>query len=109
MTSWSAVFVEVPEATPPLSKSCLARTRRVRLDDARENLQEAIELVLEANRTLAEEALSGNHGEGPDQPLLPGNDVRQRALPNHRELHRRIVRDVVGRRAVDDDQSRRAD
>jgi predicted RNase H-like HicB family nuclease len=31
------------------------------LDEARENLQEAVELVLEANRTPAEEALAGKN------------------------------------------------
>ena len=33
--------------------------RELTLEDARSNLQEAVELVLEANRVLAEEALDG--------------------------------------------------
>ena len=36
-----------------------ANTQGATLEEARANLQEAIELVLEANRTLAEEALQG--------------------------------------------------
>jgi predicted RNase H-like HicB family nuclease len=34
-----------------------ANTQGATLDEARENLQEAVELVLEANRQLAEESL----------------------------------------------------
>jgi predicted RNase H-like HicB family nuclease len=34
-----------------------ANTQGATLEEARENLQDAIELVLEANRTLAEESL----------------------------------------------------
>ncbi len=36
-----------------------ANTQGATLDEARANLEEAVELVLEANRTLAEEALEG--------------------------------------------------
>ncbi len=36
-----------------------ANTQGATLDEARTNLQEAVELVLEANRTLAEEELHG--------------------------------------------------
>jgi predicted RNase H-like HicB family nuclease len=36
-----------------------ANTQGATLEEARENLREAIALVLEANRTLAEEALAG--------------------------------------------------
>lgn len=36
-----------------------ANTQGATLEEARTNLQEAIELVLEANRTLAEESLAG--------------------------------------------------
>ena len=36
-----------------------ANTQGATLEEARANLQEALELVLEANRTLAEEALQG--------------------------------------------------
>lgn len=36
-----------------------ANTQGDTLDETRENLQEAIELILEANRALAEEKISG--------------------------------------------------
>lgn len=36
-----------------------ANTQGATLDEARANLAEAVELVLEANRTLAEEAIQG--------------------------------------------------
>ncbi len=36
-----------------------ANTQGATLDEARSNLQESVELVLEANRYLAEEALEG--------------------------------------------------
>ncbi|MFI5143366.1 MAG: type II toxin-antitoxin system HicB family antitoxin [Thermoanaerobaculales bacterium] len=36
-----------------------ANTQAATLDEARENLEEAVALVLEANRTLAEEELGG--------------------------------------------------
>ena len=38
----------------------MADTQGATLEEARENLQEAIELVLEANRALAREAESGD-------------------------------------------------
>jgi predicted RNase H-like HicB family nuclease len=38
-----------------------ANTQGTTLDEARENLAEAVELVLEANRSLAEESLQGQH------------------------------------------------
>ncbi|MBX9791204.1 MAG: type II toxin-antitoxin system HicB family antitoxin [Pirellulales bacterium] len=36
-----------------------ANTQGATLDEARENLREAVELVLEANRELAEQSLAG--------------------------------------------------
>jgi predicted RNase H-like HicB family nuclease len=36
-----------------------ANTQGATLEEARENLSEAVELVLEANRTLAEESIQG--------------------------------------------------
>ena len=59
-TNWSAVFVEVPEGYAAFVEELPgANAQGATLDEARENLQEAIELLLEANRTLAEEALAG--------------------------------------------------
>jgi predicted RNase H-like HicB family nuclease len=62
MTSWTAVYVEVPEGYAAFVEELPgANAQGATLDEARENLQEAIDLVLEANRTLAEEALAGKH------------------------------------------------
>ena len=62
MTNWSAVFVEVPEGYAAFVEELPgANAQGATLDEARENLQEAIELVLEANRTLAEETLTGKN------------------------------------------------
>jgi predicted RNase H-like HicB family nuclease len=59
MTSWSVVFVEVPEGYAAFVEELPgANAQGATLEEARENLQEAIELVLEANRALAEEALA---------------------------------------------------
>jgi predicted RNase H-like HicB family nuclease len=53
MTNWTAVFVEVPEGYAAFVEELPgANSPGATLDEARENLQEAIELVLEANRTL---------------------------------------------------------
>jgi predicted RNase H-like HicB family nuclease len=38
-----------------------ANTQGATLEEARENLSEAVELVLEANRVLAEESIRGQH------------------------------------------------
>jgi len=46
-----------------------ANTQGATLDEARRNLQEAVVLVLEANRTLAEEQLAG--AEVIREPLRP--------------------------------------
>ncbi|HUF31462.1 MAG TPA: type II toxin-antitoxin system HicB family antitoxin [Gemmatimonadaceae bacterium] len=62
MTSWTAVFVEVPEGYAAFVEELPgANAQGTTLDEARENLQEAVELVLEANRMLAEEALAGKN------------------------------------------------
>jgi predicted RNase H-like HicB family nuclease len=60
MTNWTAIYVEVPEGYAAFVEELPgANAQGASLDEARENLQEAIQLTLEANRTLAEEALSG--------------------------------------------------
>lgn len=62
MTKWTAVFVEVPEGYAAFVEELPgANSQGATLDEARENLQEAIELVLEANRILAEETLAGKN------------------------------------------------
>ena len=60
MTNWTAVYLPVPEGYVAFVEELPgANTQGATLDEARENLQEAIQLVLEANRVLAEESLDG--------------------------------------------------
>jgi len=69
MNNWTAVFLQVPEGYIGFVEELPgANTQGATLDEARENLQEAIQLVLEANRTLAEESL---HGKEAIRELLP--------------------------------------
>jgi predicted RNase H-like HicB family nuclease len=54
----TAVYIAVPEGYIAFVEELPgANTQGDTLDDARENLQEAVELVLEANRELAEKSL----------------------------------------------------
>jgi predicted RNase H-like HicB family nuclease len=56
----TAVFIQVPEGYIAfVEKLPAANTQGTTLDEARENLQEAAALVMEANRELAERSLSG--------------------------------------------------
>src|SRR6266446_611057 len=56
----TAVYLPVPEGYVAFVEELPgANTQGATLDEARENLQEAIQLVLEANRALAEESLDG--------------------------------------------------
>ena len=53
----TTVFIEVPEGYVGLAEELPgANTQGETLEEARENLQEAIEMILEANRLLAEES-----------------------------------------------------
>jgi predicted RNase H-like HicB family nuclease len=56
----TAVFMQVPEGSIGFVKELPgANTQGDTLDEARENLREAVELVLEANRELAEQSIVG--------------------------------------------------
>jgi predicted RNase H-like HicB family nuclease len=56
----TAVFQKVPEGYIGFVEELPgANTQAATLEEARANLSEAVELVLEANRTLAEEAIEG--------------------------------------------------
>lgn len=56
----TAVFQKVPEGYIAFVEELPgANTQGDTLDEARENLTEAVELVFEANRALAEESLRG--------------------------------------------------
>ena len=58
--TFTAVFQKVPEGYIGYVEELPgANTQGDTLDEARENLKEAIEMVLEANRELSEEALAG--------------------------------------------------
>lgn len=58
--SFTAVFQKVPEGYIGYVEELPgANTQGNTLDEARENLREAVELVLEANRQLAEEVING--------------------------------------------------
>ena len=55
---FTAVFEQVPEGYIGFVEELPgANTQGATLEEARANLEEAVELVLEANRLLAEEAL----------------------------------------------------
>ena len=59
---FTAVFMEVPEGYVAFVEELPgANTQGATLDEARENLHEAISLILEANRELAERSLTGRH------------------------------------------------
>ena len=56
----TAVFEKVPEGYVAFVEELPgANSQGATLEEARENLTEAVELVLDANRTLAEELLDG--------------------------------------------------
>jgi predicted RNase H-like HicB family nuclease len=56
----TAVFMKVPEGYVAFIEELPgANTQGATLDEARENLHEAVALVLDANRTMAEESLEG--------------------------------------------------
>ena len=57
---FTAVDMKVPEGYVAFVEELPgANTQGATLDEARTNLQEAVDLVLEANRMLAEESLQG--------------------------------------------------
>ena len=57
---FTAVYVKVPEGYAAFAEELPgANTQGKTIEEARENLKEAIEMVLEANRTLAEESIRG--------------------------------------------------
>jgi predicted RNase H-like HicB family nuclease len=58
--SFTAVYMQVPEGYIAFVEELPgANTQGATLEEARENLQEAVALVLEANRELAEQSLTG--------------------------------------------------
>ena len=66
--AFTAVFRRVPEGYIAFGEELPgANTQGATLDEARDNLREAVELVLEANRTLARE--EAEQGEVIREPL----------------------------------------
>ncbi len=62
MKNLTAIFQKVPEGyIGYIEELPGANTQGDTLDEARSNLREAVEMTLEANRFLAEEALVGRH------------------------------------------------
>ena len=58
----TAVYIQVPEGYIAFIEDLPgANTQGATLDEARENLKEAVHLVLEANRELAERLLVGQN------------------------------------------------
>ena len=58
--SLTAVFMKVPEGYIGFVEELPgANTQGETLEDARSNLNEAVEMVLDANRTLSEESVQG--------------------------------------------------
>ena len=56
----TAVYCKVPEGFVAFVEELAgANTQGATLEEARRNLREAVELVIEANRTLSEETLAG--------------------------------------------------
>jgi predicted RNase H-like HicB family nuclease len=56
----TAVFIQVPEGYVGFIEELPgANTQGATLEDARENLKEAVAMVLEANRELAERSIAG--------------------------------------------------
>jgi len=62
--TFTAVFIPVPEGYIGFVEEIPgANSQGETLDEVRENLREAVQLVLEANRELAEQALIGQKVE----------------------------------------------
>jgi predicted RNase H-like HicB family nuclease len=60
MVEFTAVFRKVPEGYIGFVEELPgANTQGATLDEARDNLREAVQLVLEANRALAADSLGG--------------------------------------------------
>ena len=68
----TAVYIEVPEGYIAFVEELPgANTQGDTLEEARENLQEAVAMVLEANRELAEKSLVGQKATKEPFVLLP--------------------------------------
>ena len=67
---FTAVYIEVPEGFIAFVEELPgANTQGATLEEAKENLREAVDLVLEANRELAEKELVGK--KVTKEPFVP--------------------------------------
>lgn len=68
----TAIFQKVPEGYIGWVEELPgANTQGETLDEARENLKEAVEMVLEANRAISEESLVGSTGVIREPFIIP--------------------------------------
>ena len=66
----TAIYIKVPEGYIAFVEELPgANTQGTTRDEARENLQEAVQLVVDANRELAETSLAGQ-GVSKEPPVL---------------------------------------
>ncbi|MBI1346480.1 type II toxin-antitoxin system HicB family antitoxin [bacterium] len=66
---FTAVYIKVPDGYVAFAEELPgANTQGNTLDEARENLREAVELILEANRELSDKQIAGH--EVTREPLL---------------------------------------
>lgn len=67
---FTAVYVEVPEGYVAFVEELPgANTQGATLEEARENLREAVQMMLEANRELAEQEIAGQRVT--KEPFVP--------------------------------------
>ena len=67
---FTAVYIEVPEGFIAFVEELPgANTQGATLDEAKENLKEAVDMVLEANRELSEKELVGK--KVTKEPFIP--------------------------------------
>ncbi len=73
----TAVFMKVPEGYAAFVEELPgANTQGATLDEARANLREAVQLVLEANRELAERSIAGQ--QVAKEPFVLAHPTRNR-------------------------------
>src|SRR3954467_7223645 len=82
----TAVYIKVPEGYVAFVEELPgANTQGETLEEARDNLQEAVTLVLEANRELAERSLVGQ--QFTREPVRAGRPMKLHDLIRHLESH----------------------
>src|SRR3989442_14336641 len=88
MAKWlPAFYMKVPEGYVAfLEEVPGANTQGATLEEARANLHEAVDLVLEANRALAEESLRGQ--DFIKQEVFRASSSRDQRIPGAQDLPR---------------------